>query len=85
MRKFILPLLLVASVGASSAALAATSTAHGKIHSLDAKACTVTLDDKKVYSFAPKCDFSKLKAGEQVSITYEMSGKENKATAITAG
>ena len=85
MRKFLIPLMLVASVGASSMALAAATTAHGIIQSLDAKACTVTLADKAVYQFATKCDFSKLKAGEKVAITYTVNGKVNQASAITAG
>ena len=84
MRKFLIPLMLVASVGASSVALAAPSTAHGAIQSMDAAKCTVTLADKSVYQFAPKCDFTKLKAGENVAITYTLSGKVNQATAITA-
>ncbi|CAN7227211.1 hypothetical protein ASC89_12460 [Devosia sp. Root413D1] len=85
MRKFLVPLMLVASIGASSMALAAPSTAHGAIQSMDGKACTVTLADKSVYQFAPKCDFSKLKAGEKVAITYTLNGKVNQASAITAG
>ena len=85
MRKFLIPLMLVASVGASTMAFAAGSTAHGTIQSMDAKACTVTLADKAVYQFAAKCDFSKLKAGEKVAITYTVNGKVNDATAITAG
>jgi len=84
MRKILIPLMLVASVGVSSMALAAPSTAHGAIQSMDSKACTVTLADKAVYQFAPKCDFSKLKAGENVAITYTLSGKVNQATAIAA-
>lgn len=85
MRKFLVSLILVASVGASSAAFAAASTAHGAIQSMDAKACTVTLADKSVYQFAPKCDFSKLKVGENVAITWTANGKVNQASAITAG
>lgn len=84
MRKFLIPLLLVASVGGASVAMAA-ETAHGAIASMDAKACTVTLDNKSVYTFAPKCDFSKLKVGEKVAITWAAKGKVNEATAITAG
>ena len=84
MRKFLIPVMLIASVGASSVALAAPSIAHGSIRSLDSKACTVTLADKAVFQFAPKCDFSKLKAGENVAITYTVNGKVNQATAIAA-
>lgn len=84
MRKFLIPLMLVASVGVSSVALAAPSTAHGAIQSMDTKACTVTLADKTVYQFAPKCDFTKLKVGENVAITWTLNGKVNQATAIAA-
>lgn len=85
MRKFLIPLMLVASFGVSSVALAATSTAHGAIQSMDTKACTVTLADKSIYQFAPKCDFTKLKVGENVAITWSLNGKVNQASAITAG
>ncbi len=85
MRKLLIPLMLVASVGASTMALAAATTVHGTIQSMDNKACTVTLADKTVYNFGPKCDFSKLKSGEKVGITYSANGKVNQATAITAG
>lgn len=82
MRNFVLPLLLVASLGASSVAMAADTTTQGVIKSMDAKACTVTLADASVYQFAPKCDFTKLSAGEKVSITWAAKGKVNEATAI---
>lgn len=78
MRKFVLPLALLATIAASSAALAATTT--GKITKLDVPACSVTL--KHAYHFGTKCDFSKLKVGEKVTITYSMAGKVRTATAI---
>ena len=81
MKKFVLPLALVATVVASSAAHAATAT--GSIMALDAKACTVTID-KSVYSFGKTCDFSKLKVGEKVVITYSKAGTMMNATAIKA-
>ena len=84
MRNFLIPLMLVASVGVSSVALAAPSVAHGAIQSMDSKACTVTLADKAVYQFAPKCDFTKLKVGENVAITWTLNGKVNQASAIAA-
>ena len=79
MRKLALSLLLVASLGATSVAMAATtpaapapvmSTATGAIKALDAKACTVTLDSDAVYKFKAKCDFASLKVGEKVTLTY---------------
>jgi hypothetical protein len=85
MRNFLIPLMLVASLGGVSVAMAA-ETAQGKIHALDAKACTVTLDGSKTaYHFAPKCDFSKLKVGERVAIKWMTAGNVRMASAITAG
>ena len=84
MRKFILPMLLLVSFGATSVAMAAPAAVTGMISSMDAKACTVTLADKNVYQFPAKCDFSSLKAGEKVSIMSSMVGKVNQATTIAA-
>ncbi len=76
MRKIALSMLVLASIGASSVAMAATApavtteTATGAIKSLDVKACTVTLDTDAVYKFKAKCDFSSLKVGEKVTVTY---------------
>jgi len=98
MRKFALPLLIVAALSASSA-MAATTTAKpapakpvpaaptvtdGTIKALSAKACTVTLDNKTTYYFAAKCDFSKLKVGEKVAITWTAKGKKDMASKIEA-
>ena len=84
MRKIVVSALVIASLGLSSAAMAAATMATGSIVSMDAKACTVTLDKKVVYQFPAKCDFSKLKAGEKVTITFEMKAGKNNATKIVA-
>jgi curli biogenesis system outer membrane secretion channel CsgG len=98
MRKLALPLLIVAALSATSAmaattttttpakptAVAATSPTTGVIKKLSTKACTVTLDNKTTYYFAAKCDFSKLKVGEKVSITWTAKGKKDMASAIAA-
>ena len=84
MRKYALPLFVVLSLGASSVAMAADTTATGAIKSLDAKACTVTLADAKVYQFAAKCDFTKLTVGEKVTITYTTKGTTEEASMIAA-
>ena len=68
----------------SSQAMAADMTAKGKIKSMDSTKCSITLVDGKVYQFAPKCDFSKLKANESVAITYTVKGKFNVATKVAA-
>ncbi len=83
MRKIMLPALVAVSLVASTAAFAADQTATGAITSLDAKACTVTLG-KTVYQFAEKCDFSKLKTGEKVTITYTVANNKDVASKIVA-
>lgn len=96
MRRLALPILIVAALGATSA-MAATATTtpakpaavaptvtNGMIKALSAKACTVTLDNKTTYHFAPKCDFSKLKVGEKVAITWTAKGKKDMASKIEA-
>jgi diphthamide biosynthesis methyltransferase len=98
MRKLALPLILVASLGASSAFAATTTTTapatpapmaaptmtDGTIKALSAKACTVTLDNKTVYHFAAKCDLKAFKVGEKVTITWTAKGKIDEASAIVA-
>ena len=86
MRKFALSLAVLAAAGLSSAAFADTapSTATGAIKALDAKACTVTLDNSTVYHFDAKCDFSKLKVGEKVSITWTAKNNADWASKIVA-
>jgi hypothetical protein len=87
MRKFLIPLLLVASVAAPSLALAATApanTVNGAIKALDAKDCTVTLDNSTVYHFDAKCDFSTLTVGEKVAITWATKDNADWASKIAA-
>lgn len=59
-------------------------TARGIVKLIDAKACTVTLTSRNVYQFEPKCDFSRLKVGERVTIKWEPKGKLRDATLIAA-
>ena len=94
MRKFALPLLIVAALSASSA-MAATTTAKpvtakpaaptvtdGTIKAINAKAETVTLDNKTVYYFPAKFDLSKVKVGDKVAITWTAKGKKDMASKI---
>lgn len=81
MRKVLLAAAIATSV-LSAPAFAADTTATGAIKALDAAKCTITLADGKVYQFAAKCDFSKLKAGDKVVITYVTKGTENDASKV---
>lgn len=85
MRKFVLPLILVASLGVSSMAMAATaapSTTEGTIKALDAKAMTLTLNDGSVYGLAKTIKLASLKVGEKVKITWTKVGKVDEASAV---
>ncbi|MEO9230076.1 MAG: DUF1344 domain-containing protein [Devosia sp.] len=83
MRKLAIALMLLSALAASSAALAASPMeTKGVIKSFDPIACTVTLEVSDTYHFAPKCNFSKLKVGEKVAITWTRKGAEMNATKI---
>ena len=86
MRKFILPLALLGAASMASLAMAADTptTTNGAIKSLDAKACTVTLDNDTVYHFDAGCDFSKLSVGEKVAVTWAAKDNADWASKIEA-
>ena len=83
MRKIALSALVIASLGLSSAAMAAVTTAAGAVTALDAKTETVSLG-KTAYVFPAKFDLSKIKVGEKVTITFEVKAGKNDATKIEA-
>jgi len=84
MRKFVLPLALLATVASGSMAFAATDhTSNGTLKAIDAKACTVTVD-KTVYHFAKGCDFAAFKVGEKVAVTGHVYKKEEVGTKLVA-
>lgn len=85
MRKFALPLVLVASLGVSSIAMAATdSSVNGAIKTLDSKNHAVTLDNKTTYHFAKTIDLTPFKVGEKVTVTFHLYKKTDVATKIVA-
>ena len=100
MRKLALPLMIIAALGATSAMAATTTAkpavtkpavtapaptvTNGTIKSINAKAETVTLDNKTDYYFPAKFDLSKVKVGEKVAITWTAKGKKDMASAIAA-
>ena len=100
MRKLALPLMIDAALGATSAMAAtapakpamatpavaapAPTVTNGTIKAINAKAETVTLDNKTVYYFPAKVDLSKVKVGEKGAITWTAKGKKDMASAIVA-
>lgn len=72
MRKFILPLFLVASVATPSLAMAAATPNIdiGTIKALNAKALTLTLSDGYRFKLTKKINLADLKVGEKVKISW---------------
>lgn len=80
-------LILAASLGTmiiSSAAFAAAMDATGVIKTIDAKANTITLADGKTYGLPAGFAIKTLKAGEKVSLVYDMKNNLMVATSVKA-
>ena len=73
-------LTAIAILAGAGVAFAASTT--GVIKSIDTKAMTFTLDNGAVYTAAKNTALSKLKAGEKVTVVYEVKNGKNIATAI---
>lgn len=86
MRKLALPLIIVAALGLSGAAQAATTPAphvvEGVIKALSAKADTLTLKSGSVFHLAKGLKIASYKIGEKVKITWTKVGKVYEATAV---
>lgn len=82
MRIRMLPLVLVASLAAGSAALAAASTATGTIKSIDTAKMEITLSDGTVYMLPKGFKVADLKVGEKVSVTWDMANGAHAASAV---
>jgi hypothetical protein len=83
MRKFALPLVILAGLAAATGAQAAApSTVEGLIKSLNVKADTLTLKSGSVFKLAKGLKIASYKAGEKVKITWTKVGKVYEATAV---
>ena len=84
MRKFLLPLAIVATLATSSMALAVTNNSiTGVIKAIDAKADTVTVG-KTVYHFAKGTSHCAFKVGERVVIKAHAYKKIEVGVSIAA-
>ncbi len=87
MRKFVLPVVVAASLALSGAAFAATpapQTVEGIIKALSAKHHTLTLKSGSVFELAKGLKISAFKVGEKVKVTWIKVGKVYEATAVVA-
>ena len=82
MWSYLLPLVLMASVGAADMAFASTTT-DGTIKALDMKAHTITLSDGTVYHLPADFKDPGLKVGEKVAVVWTMQGSQHDASAVT--
>lgn len=82
MRSFVLPSAVIFSLVCASMALASATTTDGVIKSLDMKTHMVTLADGSSYML-PK-DVKGLKVGEKVAVVWQLNGKVNVASSISA-
>ncbi len=79
MRKLVGMFAFLSIALAASSSFAADAT--GAIQTMNPAACTIVLR-KTVYKFDHSCDFSKLRVGEKVTITYSRAGTTLYATAV---
>jgi hypothetical protein len=75
MRMHLVPAAVAATLAFATLALAAPQHANGTIKNFDAKAMTLTLTDGTVYTLPKTFKNPGLKAGEKVTIAWDMQGK----------
>ena len=79
--RFALVPLVLATLAAPALA-SATTTTKGTIKQLDTTARTVTLSDNTTYQFGKRCNFGKLKLGEQIAIVWKQSDAKRQAVQV---
>jgi len=83
MRTLLVPAAIAAILGTSSLSFAAVQHASGTVKAYDSKAMTLTLANGDTYMLPRTFKDPGLKAGERVSINWEMAGKHKTAEAVT--
>ncbi|MCX8568683.1 MULTISPECIES: DUF1344 domain-containing protein [Hyphomicrobiales] len=82
MRKLIIPAAAAAVLATSALALAAAQHTDGTIKTFDSKAMSLILDDGTTFMLPKKFKDPGLKAGEKVSVMWDMSGKNKVAETV---
>lgn len=83
MRALFIPVAVAAGLALAPAAFAAETTT-GMIKSIDSKAHTVTLDNGTVYNLPMSVKDSSFKAGDKVSVKWDMKAGKHQAESVTA-
>lgn len=82
MRSYLLPFVLMSSLGAAGMAFASTTT-EGTIKSFDMKTHTITLSDGTIYYLPSTFKDPGLKVGEKVAVVWTMQGSQHDASEVT--
>ncbi len=82
MRTLLIPAAAAAILATSSLVFAATQTS-GTVKTYDGHAMTLTLADGSVYTLKKGVKAPALKAGEKVSVSWDMSGSKKIAEKVT--
>lgn len=82
MRKLLVPAAAAAILATSAIAFAAAQHTDGTVKTFDSKAMSLTLSDGSTYVLPKKFKDPGLKAGEKVSVIWDMSGKNKVAESV---
>lgn len=83
MRKLLVPAAAAALLATSALTFAATQHTTGTLKTYDAKAQSITLADGSTYMLPKTFKDPGLKAGEKVSVNWEMKGSTKSADTVT--
>jgi Cu/Ag efflux protein CusF len=83
MRTLLVPAAVAALLATSALSFAAVQHASGTVKTFDAKARTLTLASGETYMLPKTFKNPGLKAGEKVSINWEMNGANKTADSVT--
>lgn len=82
MRKLLVPAIATAVLATSAIAFAAAQHTDGTIKTLDMKAMSLTMADGTTFMLPKTFKDPGLKAGEKVSVIWDMSGKNKVAESV---
>ncbi len=83
MRTLLVPAAVAALLATSAMSVAAVQHATGTVKQFDSKAMTLTLVSGDTYQVRKTFKDPGLKAGEKVSINWEMTGTKKTADSVT--
>lgn len=82
MRKLLVPAIAAAVLATSAIAFAAAQTTAGTIKTVDMKAMSLTMADGTTFMLPKTFKDPGLKAGEKVSVMWNMTGKDKVAESV---